>query len=1150
MDEDMYYISKDFFLHQFLTVVPGTPLQDTCRNDTLSPQLECFATVLQKFMVLNYLVEGFASAVRLVQTRPTARSSLSALSQNRTYAMLKRLTEEVYVGSQQELCRARGSLPETKKSERVKVHPTYRLLVISPDPVSVRDSQEETGKRLFKLEKGTIVNAYERAIGEDNMLRYHIDDGSESGGWISFCRNSVTTEPQIEVIDTFKSDSATVAKQTAEFEKKRKLVSTQKKFDFHKVSNVSPRRAGFMTFFHFHSVMRHVLSSLAWMCAPSQPSGLGLSSDSKQTADYTYKILPLISNTLIRLLPPLPVNVSSSPNPVTRGVMKNEDIDSSFFVTLEAPDIASFSIAKTFRTIHVVELCHYFIFEDNKSFRGEPNILLLVHLFYGGFIEKLSIATSLVFLTCIRTSDTDTSSSPASSSSSGSVSNGTDFKSIMDYKPNSNGDDEDEEDEEDADDDDDDTKPEVVERKLTKKNRDRRVLAVSNIDIVIDLWQHFFKGLTAESTGRISSGFMDATDDAHAFDPPVFKRKLFMTLVRYMDQAWSHDKLHTLPPTTVKNVLELVQIVIKSLFEAKEYSLRTRVRSLSQSGRIRAHRNSFFVDDSDFMLSDEVGSAADGADIVDDPYEVLFGPSTNQSRPRSRRSYSLDAGIGRTSRSRESSGSLSSTVPGLTETSSSSTISELGPRSSSDSIEVTSPLGHLLPEIQKSPDEELITDKAVMFGLYKHTYTAVPQACLKLIERGIRVGGVQWRSEAAMLNKSFTREFTTVMVLTQMLRCLERPKWSDGTLKVIQLTSLYPRVVTLLEGGLNPQTCSSLYGLLHAILLLLSGKVMSSLRSSTKSNEMMFLVFGREGRFKIFYDLLISTLGEVANEVKKTPKKELPDNVCMDWISPALLILDAMTQPLLVDKVNIKTALGELEKINKIKQTFLTDSTDSTSARYIIPPELIASLQARFPDELGDELGAVSAAISGRSSTSSASAWGDGMQLMADFDEFMSGMDERRPSRSAERSSSTSAEDTVSAITETAAASEPSTGVAEQKTDAEVISESEKNTKATEESDTLPALFSLPLVVGNGLTTDMCLKTLDISLDILEMLSIGSSSRSFSIYSALMQLLVHITRIDEVRSRLLESGGIERFLHLATKFGGKSCFIPLMCLIY
>ena len=708
----------------------------------------------------------------------------------------------------------------------------------------MRDSQEETGKRLYKLERGAIVNAFERAIGDDNMLRYRIDDGSDNGGWVSFCRSSTSTEPQIEVIDTFKSDEAVVAKQMADFEARRVSVSMQKKFDFHKVSNVSPRRAGFMTFFHFHSVMRHALSSLAWICSPVQQSALSLNAESRSSLEYTCKILPLICNTLIRLLPPLPSHVPPlQPPDVENALSTNDEMSSSFFASLSVPDIATYNIAKTFRTIHVVELCHYFLYEESKSFRGDPNLLLLIHLYYGGFIERLAMATSLVFLTCIR--EPDAAVSPSAGGAGQTVYEGNRLQSILDYKPPAEDPaEDDDEDDEDVEADETLSVTERAEKVLKKKIRDRRVLAVSNIDIVIDLWQNFFKGFSSDS--RVSSGFMDITDATHAFDPPVFKRKLFMTLVRYIDQAWTHDKLHTLPPTTVKNVLELVHVVIKSLLGAKEYPLRSRVRSTSSGGRNRpqlTHTSSI----RDASTSEGDSSQAEFPDIA---WADLVSDDEVSTRPSSR-SLSWDAGIMQRSRGLRDRFSL---YPAVADDAAMARWAR-GAASGSwrDNEEMEAPLAHMLPLIHKSTDDELRTDKAIMFGLYKHTYTAVPPACLKLIERGIHMGGVQWRSEAAMLNKSFTREFTTVMVLTQMLKCMERPKWSDGTLKVVLLISLYPRVVTLLEGGLTPQICSSLYGLLHAILLLLSGKVMSPMRSSTKSNEMIFLVFGMEGRFKVYH---------------------------------------------------------------------------------------------------------------------------------------------------------------------------------------------------------------------------------------------------------------------------------------------------------
>ena len=44
-----------------------------------------------------------------------------------------------------------------------------------------------------------------------------------------------------------------------------------------------------------------------------------------------------------------------------------------------------------------------------------------------------------------------------------------------------------------------------------------------------------------------------------------------------------------------------------------------------------------------------------------------------------------------------------------------------------------------------------------------------------------------------------TREVTTVMVLNQMTRCLERNSWSEGIMKTVQLTWLYKHAISILN---------------------------------------------------------------------------------------------------------------------------------------------------------------------------------------------------------------------------------------------------------------------------------------------------------------------------------------------------------------
>jgi hypothetical protein len=798
---DIYHISNAFFLHRFLDCVPRAPLQNNCLNGTLSDELVVYASVLQEFMVLDYLVEGFSLAISVIYSRPMARASLDELTKPQTFALIKRLVEELYVGSQQELCRARGVLAETKKSERVKLHPVYRLLVIANDSVTVRDSVDDVGKKLYKLEKGVVVDAYERATGNDNLIKYHIDDGTPNGGWISYFRSHDSLEPQIEVIDTIRSES-NEQKRAAEFLAKRKSVSTQKRFDFDKVANVSPRRGGFMILFHFHYCMRHFLKSIAWTFTE-------ISTENVSTSE----LLPLINNCLGRLLPVVPEQMCVVRRPSSKEVLSDADIESKFLVVFPTPDVVQFSIEKTFRTIHVVELCHYFLFEEKKGSRGDPNILLMTHLYHGRFIEKLALATSLVFLTCLREPLVG-----AGDDQSGSI----DLSQLVQYHPpvEKDGEENDESDTE-------DNSMEVVDELRTSKSvqmkvKDRRMLAVSNVDLIIDLWKNFFRSYVVTSSGPLE--LMELSDAGHSFDPIVLKRKLLLTLVRYIGQTWTHEHLHTLPPTTVKNVLDLVQVVIKAMFDAKNDPLSSR-KSTSSKPRRRLHP----IIDSD-------------SDQNEDILELIRRAiNSNGTEPQQN-----DAVAG------TNVGAVGEDVADSPPPPSDELVQETVPEtiySINDTLEL-SQLTSLLPPIVAISTPELKQDQNLIDLLYRYIYSHLPNSCYLLIERGIRSGGVQWRSEAAILNQNITREFTTVMVLSQLINCLERPHWSDCMLKILQLSALLPLASARLDRDLTIESCSNLYGLLHAILLLLSGKILSSSKSS-KRNEMIFLIFGHRGRYMV-----------------------------------------------------------------------------------------------------------------------------------------------------------------------------------------------------------------------------------------------------------------------------------------------------------
>ena len=150
------------------------------------------------------------------------------------------------------------------------------------------------------------------------------------------------------------------------------------------------------------------------------------------------------------------------------------------------------------------------------------------------------------------------------------------------------------------------------------------------------------------------------------------------------------------------------------------------------------------------------------------------------------------------------------------------------------------------------------------------------------------------------------------------------------------------------------------------------------------------------------------------------PESSFPDNPCLDWICPALLILDVMTQPILFDKENIVESLREI----RLHEENTKDQDDST------PPIITHQIKTYLIQRFGLK--------------------------PKDF-----------------------------------ATDEISLG-------------------------TIPTSSQfLPLEIENGLTPGLALRSLNFSIRLMRSLK-SNSKRAIGVYQALMQLLVHLTRIAEV----------------------------------
>jgi hypothetical protein len=422
---------------------------------------------------------------------------------------------------------------------------------------------------------------------------------------------------------------------------------------------------------------------------------------------------------------------------------------------------------------------------------------------------------------------------------------------------------------------------------------------------MIDFWKLILtvSSMNPTSTDKALQLF---ADDSHDFDPYILKRKTIGILMRYLNALWSDERVHTLPPSTVRNLLDLLNVSIKACQDSKAFPLRNAVSESQRLRSVEAAVNASALSASRirrgagsqpvaFVLNDNTLNALTDMGFVEADVRNLAATYRTNS-VATLTNYLLEAPSSSYPSASSSSAARSSSASSAAAASSSITAVDLSTDSSALPLDIPHPiaesssatasssssngippesdeiLGDLpippsdtlstteevtvsaieatesqsvdsksssldvesgvvvpyqpLPSTeQKRSTEELQKDKTLLHLVLKKLYSAIPMTSLRLLELGVVDGG----ADTSTVNQGVTREVTTVMVLNQMMRCLERQGWSEGLMKTIQLTWLYRSAVSILkEDDMIVSKFSRLYGILHAILLLLAGRVASA----------------------------------------------------------------------------------------------------------------------------------------------------------------------------------------------------------------------------------------------------------------------------------------------------------------------------------
>ena len=243
---------EEFRLNRLLDTISRRPLHLLCPTD-LTDDLIAFSEVLKSIAVVDYLTSSLASVIQPSGGKVLSEACILVLSSPESERTIGRLVEGIYVGSQREMARAKGCFADMKKAEKVTSHPVYKLLVIAVDSILVKESADDVSKRVCKIERGAIVNAYERVFSPTNMMRYRVDEG-----WVSHFRCATSSEPQIQVVDVMCKSQDMLDSEAAGVDKSvpNTTLESNKLSDLEKFANISPRRGGFMSLFHILSSTR------------------------------------------------------------------------------------------------------------------------------------------------------------------------------------------------------------------------------------------------------------------------------------------------------------------------------------------------------------------------------------------------------------------------------------------------------------------------------------------------------------------------------------------------------------------------------------------------------------------------------------------------------------------------------------------------------------------------------------------------------------------------------------------------------------------------------------------------------------------------------------------------------------------------------
>jgi hypothetical protein len=302
------------------------------------------ADVFRSLARVDFLVNSIALVLKMANSiaqNPTnMKICFEVLMKNDAIILFQSVINDLYINSQIELSRYKECICSNYTSNKPIPTYVYRLLITGRESIVVKDGPDESSKRVCRYDRGSIVLAYERRLSNNSVIKYRTDDG-----WISHMKSPSSTDAQVEVIDVLKPTNTTTtstnttttstttaatkgassssgvppsATATANTENttttsttnnNNTVISSLKRFNNDKLTNISAARGGLMSFLHFHLTIRNFLIGLSKALYYSDSAGGG---GALVFGDYSHEYIDMIMKCCDGLLPPLPPVMSQS----------------------------------------------------------------------------------------------------------------------------------------------------------------------------------------------------------------------------------------------------------------------------------------------------------------------------------------------------------------------------------------------------------------------------------------------------------------------------------------------------------------------------------------------------------------------------------------------------------------------------------------------------------------------------------------------------------------------------------------------------------------------------------------------------------------------------------------------------------------------